>query len=131
MSDERYQSFEEFWPFYVREHQDPVNRALHYAGTTLVIGSVATAAVTLNPAWLLAAPIAGYGFAWAGHFFVEKNKPASFSYPVWSLAADFKMYGLALRGKMTEEVERLCSPQVAEEKAREATNGASHEGARA
>src|SRR4051794_14560434 len=95
MSEERLQSFEEFWPFYVHEHRNPVNRALHYTGTTLVLASVATAAVTMNPTWLLAAPVAGYGCAWIGHFFVEKNKPATFSYPLWSLRADFKMYGMA------------------------------------
>lgn len=109
MAEERIQSFEEFWPFYVREHRHPVNRALHYAGTTMVIGTVATAAVTLNPAWLLAAPVVGYGPAWIGHFFLEKNKPASFKYPLWSLIADFKMYGYALRGKMGEEVERCIA----------------------
>ena len=118
----RIQSFEEFWPFYVHEHRNPTNRALHYVGTTLVIGTVVTAAVTLNPTWLLAAPVAGYGFAWVGHFFVEKNKPASFSYPLWSLRGDFKMYGLALRGKMRAEVERLWSDD-AQAQARTATNG--------
>ena len=112
MSDDRIESFDEFWPYYVREHQDPLNRALHYVGTTLVIGTVATAAVTLNPAWLLAAPVVGYGPAWIGHFFIEKNKPASFKYPAWSLVADFKMYGLALRGKMAEELERHCSTEA-------------------
>ena len=118
----RIQSFEEFWPFYVHEHRDPTNRALHYVGTTLVIGSVVTAAVTLNPTWLLAAPVAGYGFAWVGHFFIEKNKPASFKYPLWSLHGDFKMYGMALRGKMRAEVERLWGEE-AQEKARTTTNG--------
>jgi hypothetical protein len=118
MSEERIQSFEEFWPFYVREHSHPVNRALHYAGTTMVIGTVATAAITLNPAWLLAAPVVGYGPAWVGHFFIEKNRPASFKYPLWSLAADFKMYGMALRGKMRDEVERcLAAARVVEAEA--------------
>jgi hypothetical protein len=107
MSEERIQSFEEFWPYYVGEHQHPANRALHYVGTTLVIGTVVTAAVTANPTWLLLAPVVGYGPAWVGHFFIEKNKPASFSYPLWSLAADFKMYGMMLRGKMGEEVDRV------------------------
>jgi hypothetical protein len=121
MSEARLQSFEEFWPFYVHEHRNTVNRALHYTGTTLAIASVATAAVTLNPAWLIAAPVAGYGCAWVGHFFFEKNKPATFSYPAWSLRADFKMYGMMLRGKMREEVERLWGE--AAEEARAATNG--------
>jgi hypothetical protein len=123
-------TFEEFWPYYVSEHRDPANRALHYVGTTLVIGTVATAAITMNPAWLLAAPVVGYGPAWIGHFFIEKNRPASFKYPLWSLAADFKMYGLALRGKMAEEVERICADAEArveeEGDAHEPTNGKAH-----
>ncbi len=128
MSDEaRIQTFEEFWPFYVGEHQHPVTRALHYAGTTMFLGTVAAAAVTLNPAWLLLSPVVGYGPAWVGHFFVEGNRPASFKYPVWSLRADFKMLGFALRGKMAEEVERVCG--VAEARPAESVqadaNGAS------
>ena len=104
----RIESFEEFWPHYVHAHRNPINRGLHYVGTTAAIGSVATAAFTLNPAWLLVAPVAGYGPAWIGHFFFEKNKPATFQHPLWSLRGDFKMYLLALRGKMADEVERIC-----------------------
>jgi hypothetical protein len=101
-------SFDDFWPHYVHAHRSRTNRALHYVGTTAALGTVAAAAVTLNPAWLLLTPVAGYGPAWAGHFFFEKNKPATFANPLWSLRADFKMYRLALRGKMAAEVERLC-----------------------
>jgi hypothetical protein len=118
------QSFEEFWPFYVGEHKNPVNRALHYAGTTMVIGTVATAAVTMNPLWLLATPIVGYAPAWIGHFVFEKNVPATFKHPLWSLAADFKMYGLALRGKMAEELERATRDEDVDSKPREHANGA-------
>jgi hypothetical protein len=105
MSESRYQSFEEFWPFYLGEHRDPRNRALHYVGTTLAIGSVATAAVTLNPAWLLVAPVVGYAPAWIGHFVIEKNRPATFKYPVWSLRGDLKMLRLALSGRIGDELE--------------------------
>jgi hypothetical protein len=101
-------TFEDFWPHYVHAHRNPVNRALHYAGTTAVLGTVATAALTLNPAWLLLAPVVGYGPAWAGHFIFERNKPATFQHPLWSLRGDFRMYALALRGKMSAEVQRLC-----------------------
>ena len=91
-----FETFEDFWPYYVHEHQDPTNRALHYVGTSLAIGTVAAAALTLNPAWLVVTPVVGYGFAWAGHFIVEKNRPATFQYPLFSLIADFKMYGFML-----------------------------------
>ena len=106
-------SFDEFWPHYVHAHRNPVNRALHYAGTTAALGTVATAAVTLNPAWLLFTPVVGYGPAWIGHFVFEKNKPATFDHPLWSLRADFKMLGLALRLKMRAEVERVCGGSLA------------------
>ena len=107
------ETFEEFWPHYVHAHRHPMNRALHYAGTTAAICSVVTAAATLNPAWLLLTPVAGYGPAWIGHFVFEKNKPATWEYPLWSLRGDFKMYALALRGKMASEVERLCGAPMA------------------
>jgi hypothetical protein len=101
-------TFEDFWPHYVHAHRNPINRACHYAGTTAAIGSVATAAITMNPLWLLVAPVAGYGPAWVGHFVFEKNRPATFRNPLWSLRGDFKMYLLALQGKMSAEVERIC-----------------------
>jgi hypothetical protein len=103
---DRLSSFEEFWPCYLGEHRSPASRALHYAGTTMGVGTLAVAALTLNPAWLLLTPIVGYGPAWVGHFVIEKNRPASFRYPLWSLRGDFKMLGLALRGKMGEEMKR-------------------------
>ena len=102
------ETFEDFWPHYVHAHRNPVNRALHYVGTTAALGTVVTAAATLNPAWLLLTPIAGYGPAWVGHFVFEKNKPATFDHPLWSLRGDFKMYFLALRGRMQAEVDRVC-----------------------
>jgi hypothetical protein len=108
MNAAKIESFEDFWPHYVHAHRDPTCRALHYVGTTAVLGTVATAALTFNPALLLLAPVAGYGPAWIGHFVFEKNRPATFEHPLWSLRGDFKMYFLALRGKMGEEVERIC-----------------------
>jgi hypothetical protein len=104
---ERMQTFEEFWPFYVKEHARPKTRRFHFVGTTAVIGLVGTA-VLLRKAWpLMLAPIAGYGPAWVSHFFIEKNKPASFKYPLWSLIADFKMWGLIASGQMEAELARI------------------------
>jgi hypothetical protein len=101
------ESFEEFWPYYVGQHRSPLNRGLHYVGTSMSIGTVGAAVMTLNPTWLILTPIVGYGPAWIGHFLIEDNKPATFDYPFWSLRADFKMLGMALRGKMADEVTRL------------------------
>jgi hypothetical protein len=108
MAEQRIQSFAEFWPFYVREHSLPACRALHFIGSTLALGLLA-AGIFYNPWLLLAAVVAGYGFAWIGHFFIEKNKPASFKYPLWSFAADWKMWALILTGRMGAEVAKAKS----------------------
>lgn len=103
MSD-RISSYEEFWPYYVSQHRDVTCRRLHFVGTSLVIGFVLTAALTRNPWWLLAAPVAGYGPAWIGHFGFEKNRPATFDYLVWSLLGDFQMYACMWIGRMGDEL---------------------------
>lgn len=106
VAETRFATFRQFWPFYVREHQKPVTRALHFIGSTCVLAIVAAAVVTGRP-WLLAAtPVVGYGFAWVGHFGFEKNRPATFKYPIYSLLADWVMYGKILSGTMRAEVER-------------------------
>ena len=102
---DRLTSFEQFWPFYVSQHSRPSTRALHFAGTTMVLGSLAAAAL-VSPWVAVAAPFVGYGPAWIGHFFCEKNRPATFTYPLWSLRGDVRMYGLMISGRMAPEVER-------------------------
>jgi len=106
---ERPQSFEEFWPYYVSQHRDKTCRRLHFVGTTIAMGCVAAA--PFYPPALLAAPVAGYGFAWIGHFAFEKNKPASWlgaKELVWSLRGDLRMWTKMVTGQMDAEVERLA-----------------------
>jgi hypothetical protein len=96
-----FQSLNEFYPYYLQEHSNAMCRRLHFVGTSLVIGIVATAVVTQQWAWLAALPLAGYGFAWAGHFFFEHNKPATFKHPLYSLVSDFLMYRDMWLGKVS------------------------------
>lgn len=95
----RYQSFKEFYPYYLGEHQKTGTRIMHFLGTTLVFCWLILAAVYLNGWFILYAAISGYFFAWLGHFFIEQNKPATFQYPLWSLRSDFKLYFQILSGK--------------------------------
>ncbi len=92
-------SYEEFWPTYVREHSHPTCRRLHFIGTNLALVALALGAFA-SPWWLAAAPIAGYGLAWVGHFAFEKNKPATFQHPLWSLRGDLRMFRLMWLGRM-------------------------------
>lgn len=106
MAERTITSFRDFWPYYLREHAKPATRALHYAGTTLVVGIALYALLTGSWLLLAALPVAGYGFAWVAHFMVEKNRPATFTYPLWSLAGDFKMWWMWLTGRLGPELER-------------------------
>ncbi|WP_437881303.1 Mpo1-like protein [Pseudomonas sp. LRF_L74] len=99
-ANERFHSFAEFYPFYLQEHRNDTCRRLHYAGSTLVLGILAYALLSQQWAWLLALPLAGYGFAWIGHFVFEKNRPATFKYPLYSLLGDWVMFKDALTGRI-------------------------------
>lgn len=92
----RYTSLDEFYPYYLSEHQNMTSRVLHFTGTGLLL---IVALVLGKFWWLLAVPVIGYGFAWVGHFFFERNKPATFRYPFYSLASDFRLFFDILRGK--------------------------------
>ncbi|HSH08657.1 MAG TPA: Mpo1-like protein [Burkholderiales bacterium] len=96
----RYASFAEFYPFYLSEHADRTCRRLHFVGTTLGLACLVTALVTRNGGWLLAGLIVGYAFAWVGHFVFEKNRPATFTYPLWSFMGDWVMWSEILRGRI-------------------------------
>lgn len=103
----RLSGFEEFWPYYVAQHADPVNRALHFLGTSLAVATAAAALTLGQPLGLLFVPVVGYTPAWIGHFFVEKNRPTTFRHPLWSLRGDARMYRLMWMARMEPEIARV------------------------
>jgi hypothetical protein len=96
---ERINKYKDFYAFYLTEHSNKVSRILHFIGTLMffVLLFYFIFSNQYNYFWIL--PIFGYGFAWVGHFFFEKNKPATFKYPFWSLISDFKLFFEILIGK--------------------------------
>ena len=96
----RFASFREFYPYYLTEHSNRTSRRLHFLGSLGVLALLAVALATRNPWWLLAALVCGYGFAWVGHFFFEKNRPATFKHPFYSFAGDWVMFKDILVGKV-------------------------------
>lgn len=108
------QSLEEFWPYYVSQHQNATSRKLHFIGTSLAMGCIAISPMV--PSALLAAPVLGYGFAWVGHFAFEKNKPATWGgakHAYWSLRCDLKMWMRMVEGTMDGEVEKYRPAKLA------------------
>lgn len=99
MSD-RIQTYAEFWPYYLNEHRVPSCRALHFVGTSGHFAMVAAAIALQNPWFVLASAVFAYGFAWFGHFTIEKNRPATFKYPFWSLISDYRMWAHMVVGRL-------------------------------
>ncbi len=104
MSDPK--TYLEFWPYYLREHSKPATRAWHYVGTAIAIAVLTYAVLTQSWWFLLVAVIAGYLFAWVSHGFIERNKPATFTYPLWSLFSDFRMFFYFITGQMARELKK-------------------------
>lgn len=113
-AEKKYKTFWSFYPYYLTEHSDANNRLLHFIGTGLIIAFL-IAGIVLQNGWLIAAiPFCGYGFAWVGHFFIEQNRPATFTYPLYSLGSDFVMFWHILTrqlDKKMEEAKRIIQSQ--------------------
>ena len=109
---ERIQSFREFWPLYVSQHMNATCRHLHFAGSTIGLVILFFALATQR-FWLVPLGfVQGYAFAWVGHFVIEKNRPATFQYPLWSFMGDWVMWGKMLTGQMGAEVEKVARSGV-------------------
>jgi len=98
--NQTFNSFKDFYPFYLEEHTNATCRRLHFLGSTLVLATLFTVLKTQAWIYLLALPLIGYGCAWVGHFFFEHNKPATFQYPFYSFAGDWVMYKDMIIGKV-------------------------------
>jgi hypothetical protein len=105
--EKKYKSLKEFYPFYMMEHQNKTSRTLHFIGTFLLLIVLGFALATQSWKLLIAIPFVGYGFAWVGHFFFEKNKPATFQYPMYSLASDFIMFKDILIGQFGKKLKEI------------------------
>lgn len=99
MEQKTYTSFREFYPYYLNEHGKTGTRITHFVGTTAFIVLLIYGLLTFTWWFIAAGIVAAYGMAWVGHFFIEKNKPATFKYPLWSLMGDFKLYFDIITGK--------------------------------
>lgn len=100
MADREFSNYNEFFLFYLTQHSDPRNRALHAIGTVTGIAVVVAAFALHRPWYALLWPVIAYGCAWTGHFLVEGNKPATFGHPFWSFISDFRMVGLMATGQL-------------------------------
>jgi hypothetical protein len=95
----KYTTLKEFYPYYLSEHSDKYTKLFHFIGTSFTFFFLFAFIATFNVFCLILIPLSGYGFAWVSHFFIEKNKPATFTYPFYSLVSDYIMFFEILRGK--------------------------------
>ena len=98
MSSRKFSHFRDFYPFYLEQHRHPVCRALHFIGSLFVFILLVWIVLTASWIWLWTVPVMGYGFAWFGHFFFEKNRPATFQHPCYSVMGDWVMFWQTLAG---------------------------------
>ncbi len=87
-----FHNFDDFYPFYISQHSKAWTKIFHFIGTGFFLGMLAFSVLDSLPIFVLWGVVGAYTFAWASHFFIEKNKPATFQYPFYSLLGDFKMF---------------------------------------
>jgi hypothetical protein len=117
----RYETLAEFWPYYLSDHLHPVNRALHVVGSLGGLAWLGLAIAWRQPWLVLAGLVNGYAFAWVGHFVIERNRPATFQYPLKSFLCDWVLLACVLTGRIGREVERLREGRIVEEEGKNTT----------
>lgn len=105
--EKRFENFAEFWPFYLGQHTLASTRQWHFLGTSMAMTCIGLFILLGYKILILLALVAGYAPAWYAHFYIEKNRPATFTYPIWSFLADLKMFGLMLQGELDAELEKF------------------------
>jgi hypothetical protein len=106
MSTKKIDNYKDFWPFYLKEHRKPATRTWHFYGSSIAFVFLVSFIATLNPWFLLAGLLSGYGFAWFSHFNIEKNRPATFTYPFWSFFSDWRMWYMTITGQLKQELQK-------------------------
>ena len=96
---ERIKNYQEFYRFYLSEHNKRWTKIFHFIGILLVLTVIFYVVKSGKERFLWYCPIFGYGFAWFSHVVFEKNRPATFLYPFWSLISDFRLFFELLIGK--------------------------------
>ena len=100
----KFSSLKEFYPFYLSEHQNSVNRFLHFMGIALLCLCFIASMLFHNVYFFIMMPVFAFGLAWIGHQFFEKNKPSTFKYPFFNIACDFLLFGDVIMGRKSFKV---------------------------
>jgi hypothetical protein len=103
-TEKKYKTFWSFYPYYLTEHSDNTNRLLHFIGTLFLLIALMAGIITGKWWFFALVPVLGYGFAWVGHYFIEKNRPATFTYPLYSLTSDFLMFWHTITGQIGKKM---------------------------
>lgn len=112
LAEKKYKTFWSFYPYYLTEHSNNTNRLLHFIGTLFLLIALMAGVITGKWWFFALIPLLGYGFAWVGHFFIEKNRPATFTYPLYSLASDFVMFWHTITGQIGKKIKEAKNNSI-------------------
>jgi len=98
-SEEKFKSFQDFYPHYINEHSKCSTKLCHVFGTLGLILFFSLGVLYSNVLLWLCGIALAYLCAWCSHCFMEHNCPATFRHPLYSIFADFKMTFELLTGR--------------------------------